>query len=104
MSTSTIKHRASRHSRLMQTAAQRFHHHKTLLALTAAEYRAARELVNAAVEFVNEHLARHPKAKKMPRVFTWCGARYWLEYSTFGRVSVRVKGCKMRFSSGVFSI
>lgn len=104
MSTSTIKHTANRQTRLMQTAAQRFHHHKTLLALTAAEYRAARELVNAAVKFVNEYLARHPKAKKMPRVFTWCGARYCLEYSTLGRVSVRVEGSKTRFSSGVFAI
>lgn len=96
--------RVSRHARLMQSAAQKVQHHKTMFALTAAEYRAARELVNAAVEFVNEHLAQHPKAKKMPRVFTWCGARYWLEYTTLGRVSVRVKGSKTRFSSGVFAI
>lgn len=96
--------KVSQHARLMQSAAQRIHHHRTLFALTAAEYRAARELVNAAVYFVNEHLAQHPKAKKMPRVFTWCGARYWLEYTTLGRVSVRVKGSKARFSSGVFAI
>lgn len=104
MSISSIKPRASRQTQLMQTAAQRVRHHRTLFALTAAEYRAARELVNAAVEFVNEYLARHPKTKKMPRVFTWCGARYWLEYSTLGRVSVRVKGSKTQFSSGVFAI
>ena len=96
--------RVCRHARLMQTAAQRLHHHKTLLVLTTAEYRAARELVCAAVEFVNEYLAQHPRAKKMPRVFVWHDGRYWLEYSTLGRVSVRVKGCKARFSSGVFAI
>lgn len=104
MSVSTIKHRASRQTRLMQTASQKLEHHRTLFALTAAEYRTARELVYAAVEFVDEHFARHPHAKKMPRVFMWCGWRYWLEYSTMGRVSVRVKGSKARFSSGAFAI
>ena len=94
----------TRHARLMHTAAQSLHRHKTLLFITKAEHRAVRELVDAAVVFVNEYLAQHPRTTKMPRVFIWHGARYWLEYSTLGRVSVRVKGSKARFSSEAFAI
>lgn len=96
--------KTSRHARLMESAARKLEQHRTLFVLTVNEYRAAREVVKAAVEFVNEYLSLHPRSKKLPRVFNWCGARYWLEYTTLGRVSVRVTGSKARFNSEVFAI
>lgn len=93
-----------RHARLMVSAARKLEQHRTLFVLTVNEYRAAREVVKAAVEFVNEYLSLHPRSKKLPRVFNWCGARYWLEYTTLGRVCVRVTGSKARFNSEVFVI
>lgn len=96
--------KASRHARLMQSAARRLEKHKTLLALTMDEHRAAREVVYAAVDFVNEYSALHPRTKKRPRVFLWRGARYWLEYTTLGRVYVRVTGSKVRFPSAPIAI
>lgn len=96
--------KVSRHARLIQSAARRLEKQKTLLALTMAEHRAARELVRAAVAFVNEYHALHPRTKKMPRVFRWRGARYWLEYTTLGRVYVRVTGSKVRFPSAPIAI
>lgn len=94
----------SRHARLMQSAARKLEKHKTLLALTVGEYRAAREVVYAAVDFVNEYSALHPRTKKWPRVFLWRGARYWLGYTTLWRVHIRVTGSKARFSSAAFVI
>lgn len=104
MSVPTIKQKVGRHARLMVSAAQKLGRHQSLLVLTADEYRAAREVVYAAVKFVNEYIAIHPRTKKMPRVFIWRGARYWLEYSTLGRVYVRVTGSKARFPSAVFAL
>jgi len=88
----------------MQSAARKLEQHGTLFVLAIEEYRAAHELVYAAVEFVNEYLAQHPRTKKMPRVFLWRGARYWLGYTTHGRVHVRVTGSKARFNSAGFVI
>ena len=96
--------KVSRHARLMRSAAQRLEKHKTLLALTMNEHRAARELVRAAVDFVSEYRALHPRTNKLPRVFMWRGARYWLEYTTLGRVYVRVTGSKARFPSAPLAI
>ena len=104
MSTPIIKQKISRHARLMQSAAARLEQNRTLFALSMPEYRAARELVNAAVEYVNEYIFLHPRSKKLPRVFKWCDARYRLEYTTLGRVRVRVIGSKARFNSEVFAI
>lgn len=96
--------KVSRPARLMQSAALKLKKHGTLFVLTKAEYLAAREVVNAAVDFVNEHHALHPRTKKLPRVFRWRGARYWLEYTTLGRVHVRVTGIKARFPSAPIAI
>lgn len=88
----------------MQSAARKLEQHKTLFALTVDEYRAAREVVYAAVDFVNEYHALHPRTKKQPRVFLWRGARYWIEYTTLGRVYVRATGSKARFPSAPIAI
>ncbi len=88
--------KVSRHARLMRSAAQRLEKHKTLLALTMSEH--------PAVDFVSEYRALHPRTNKLPRVFTWRGARYWLEYTTLGRVYVRVTGSKVRFPSASIAI
>jgi|GEM_PF-5693942 hypothetical protein len=91
-------------TQIIHKAAQKLQTYKTLFALNQKEFQLCSALVNAAVEFVNDFLADHPRTKKMPRIFIWQGARYWLEYSTLGRVYVRVKGSKARFSSGPLSI
>ena len=104
MSAPFTKQKIGRHTRLMRSAVSKLEEHHTIMALTVPEYRAAREVVQAAVEFVNEFISLHPKTKKLPRVFEWLGARYRLEYSVLGRVHVGIAGSKARFSSEVFSI
>lgn len=100
---STTK-KANRHALLMQSAAKKLEQHQTLFVLNVAEYRAARAVVYAAVDFVNEYISLHPRSKKLPRVFNFCGARYWIDYSTWGRVKVRLTGSKARFPSVAFVI
>ena len=89
----------------MQSGAQRLQKYGTLFALTRLEYNAARELVKAGVVFVSDWLADHPRSKSLPRSFVYKSARYRLEYTTLGRVHIRVNGFpKARFSSGVLAI
>lgn len=103
MKTCQVHHKKeiSAHARLVASGAKKLSQHKTLHALTIQEFRAAREVVRAAVRHVNSYIANRPDSNKLPRTFIWKGARYSLEYSTFGRVTVRVSGCGAKFSSGV---
>lgn len=91
------------HAQLVQSAARKLEYHKTIFVLTVGEYRAARDLVNAAVAFVNEYLVQHPRTKKMSRAILFRGAKYYLNYTTLEGAHVCVTGSKVRFSSAGFS-
>lgn len=92
------------HARLMQSAAHKLEVHKSAFALTKPEFKAAQELVDHAVEFVNEYCCLHPRAKQMPRSVLWRGERYRLEYTTLGRLAVLVNGSKARFYSAPLAL
>jgi hypothetical protein len=94
----------SRHQRLVRSGALKLQKHGTLMALSREESVAARRLVDEAISFVQQYCVDHPRTKKMPRVFSFRKARYFLEYSSLGRLYVRVPATRARFASAPFQI
>lgn len=78
-----------KHARLMKSAMRKLeveplsHHFYSVL--TPDEVRAARELIREAVALVWAHIARRRRA---PQFIDYCGARYQLAYSSFGRLFI----------------
>lgn len=102
MSTSTIKHRASRHARLMQTAASKLAHENNLLVLTGGEFCAVRDLMNSAFDFLTEFLAQHPQTRKRTLSLRYQGTKYRIQYSALAGIFICLPGSTVRLTPRAF--